>query len=132
MERAINRKEALDLLQVQDEEVILAIKSITPQTLQAEYKYSCEQYLAAMHFQVRGMQRIARKYLLHLSWINKHHFKGRALPEEITHTCAENILEEMLLMSADLPLTRTRKDMSDSEETEQEDVTCRVGKCKKG
>ena len=68
MQRAINRalsgdKEALDLLDVVDEKVVPAIRAITPRTLQAEYKYACRQYLAAMHLQVKGMERIARKYL---------------------------------------------------------------------
>ena len=57
-----------------------------------------------------------------VSWINKHQFQGKALPEEITHISADEILEEMLIMSADLPLTRHGKDVSDSEEPEQKDV----------
>lgn len=75
MQRAINRalsgdEEALDLLDVADEQVIPSIRTITPQTLQADYKYACRQYLAAMQLQLRGMERIAKKYILTLFWIN--------------------------------------------------------------
>ena len=43
------------------------------------------------------------------------------MPEEVTHISADEILEEMSIMSADLPLTRHSKDLSDSDEAEQED-----------
>ena len=46
MQHAINcalsgDEEALDFLDVVDKEVIPIVKAITPQTLQADYKYAC-------------------------------------------------------------------------------------------
>lgn len=65
MQRAINcalsgDEEALDLLDVADEQVIPSIQTITPQTLQADYKYACRQYLSAMQLQL-GYGKISKK-----------------------------------------------------------------------
>lgn len=133
MQRAINRalsgnKEALDLLDIADEQVIPSIRTITPQTLQADYKYACRQYLAAMQLQLRGMERLAKKYILTLFWINQHQFKGKALPEELFHVRYQDILDEMSIMAADLPLTRPSRYVSDSDEAEHEDQTMQSGK----
>lgn len=133
MQRMINHalsgdQEALDLPEVHDGEVIPAVKTITRQSLQAQYKYACEQYIAALHLQIRGMERLAKQYLLHLSWINKHHFDGTALTNKVTHIHAEDILEEMSQMSKDLPLTRPRRYVSDSEDTDEDDEPMQSGK----
>ena len=82
MQRLINRAlsgdgSTLDLLDVVDEEEVPAVRAITPQTLQSDYKYACRQYLAALHLQVRGMERLAKKYLLKLPYLpvyNAHFF----------------------------------------------------------
>lgn len=120
MQRAINRalngdKKSLALLGVGDHEVVSASKVITPQTFKAEFKHASRQYLAAVQLQLKSLERMAKKYIVHLSWINKHYFKDSALPE-VTVVDEDEILEDMAMLSRDLPLTRHSRDISDSEE----------------
>ena len=121
MQRVINRalsgdEEALALLDIGDIEVVPKTKPITRETLRSEFKYASTQYLAAIHLNLKSFERLAKRYIVHLCWINRHRFQDSALTQDITEIDEMDILEEMALLCRDLPLTRHGKDLSDSEE----------------
>ena len=121
MQRVINRalsgdEKALALLDIGDIEVVPKTKPITRETLRSEFKYASTQYLAAMHLNLKSLERLAKRYIVHLCWINRHRFQDSALTQDITEIDEMDILEEMAMLCTDLPLTRHGKDLSDSEE----------------
>ena len=90
MQRAINRavsgdSNARDLLNIGDKEVVHVARAVTPQSLKADFKYAATQYFAAMHLELKALERLAKKYLIHLFWIDRHQFKSAALTEESTY-----------------------------------------------
>lgn len=126
MQQAINRAlnadmNARNLLNIDDQEVVPVAKTLTGQTLRADFKFASVQYLAAMQLQLRSLERLAKKYLVHLCWIDRHQFSPSALTEDATHVDEKEILEQMSVLCADLPLTRHPKDLSSSEEEEEEE-----------
>lgn len=126
MQQAINRAlngdmNARNLLTIDDQEVVPVAKTLTGQTLRADFKFASVQYLAAMQLQLRSLERLAKKYLVHLCWIDRHQFSPSALTEDATHVDEKEILEQMSVLCADLPLTRHPKDLSSSEEEEEEE-----------
>lgn len=126
MQQAINRAlngdmNARNLLNIDDQEVVPVAKTLTRQTLRADFKFASVQYLAAMQLQLRSLERLAKKYLVHLCWIDRHQFSPSALTEDATHVDEKEILEQMSVLCADLPLTRHPKDLSSSEEEEEEE-----------
>lgn len=126
MQQAINRAlngdmNARNLLNIDDQEVVPVAKTLTGQTLRADFKFASVQYLAAMQLQLRSLERLAKKYLVHLCWIDRHQFSPSALTEDSTHVDEKEILEQMSVLCADLPLTRHPKDLSSSEEEEEEE-----------
>lgn len=121
MQRVINRalsgdEKALALLDIGENEVVPKTKPITRETLRSEFKYASTQYLAAMHLNLKSLERLAKRYIVHLCWINRHRFQDSALTQDITEIDEMDILEEMAMLCTDLPLTRHGKDLSDSEE----------------
>lgn len=126
MQQAINRAlngdmNARNLLNIDDQEVVPVAKTLTGQTLRADFKFASVQYLAAMQLQLRSLERLAKKYLVHLCWIDRHQFSPSALTEDATHVDEKEILEQMSVLCDDLPLTRHPKDLSSSEEEEEEE-----------
>lgn len=126
MQQAINRAlngdmNARNLLNIDDQQVVPVAKTLTGQTLRADFKFASVQYLAAMQLQLRSLERLAKKYLVHLCWIDRHQFSPSALTEDATHVDEKEILEQMSVLCADLPLTRHPKDLSSSEEEEEEE-----------
>lgn len=89
MQRVINRalsgdEKALDLLDIGDIEVVPKTKPITRETLRSEFKYASTQYLAAMQLNLKSLERLAKRYIVHLCWINRHRFQDSALTQDIT------------------------------------------------
>lgn len=62
------------------------------------------QYFAAMGLELTSLERLARKHIVHLCWIDRHKFNSSTLTEDATNV-DEEILEEMALLCTDLPLT---------------------------
>ena len=94
MQRLINRaisgnRSARDLLDMYDEEIMPAVKTVMLQTLRAEFKYAGTQFFAAMHLQLKSLERMAKRFLVHLFWIDKHHFESSPLTGDAT------LIEEM-------------------------------------
>ena len=111
MQRLINRaisgnSRARDLLDMYDQEIVPAVKTVTPQTLRADFKYAGTQFFAAMQLQLKSLERMVKKLLVHLFWIDKHHFQSSALTGDATLIEEDDVLEEMSLLCTDLPLTR--------------------------
>ena len=68
MQRVINRalsgdEKALALLDIGDIEVVPKTKPMTRETLRSEFKYASTQYLAAMHLNLKSLERLAKRYI---------------------------------------------------------------------